>query len=85
MRIERDNLKVKMQKMVFYFIFILAASGYLFLYEGFSSCGKWSLLFVEVHGLLTLEASPHCRTQVLAHELSSCGKGLAAPWHVGLP
>ena len=35
MRIERDNLKVKMQKKVFYFIFIFGCTGYLLLYEGF--------------------------------------------------
>ena len=49
--------------------------------QALSSCGKWRLLFVAVHGLLIAEASLCFGAQalgaqasvVVAHGISSCG------------
>ena len=68
----------------FFFFFLihllLAALGLGCCPWAFSSCGKWGLLFVAVHGFLTAVAS-HCRARalgaqaslVVARGLSSCG------------
>ena len=53
-----------------------------------SSCGKWRLLFVEVHGLLLVEASPIAEHRLQAHELSSCGTRAQLPcgtWDLSRP
>lgn len=39
-----------------FFFFTFGCAGSLLLCSGFSSCGEWGLLFVAVHGLLTVMA-----------------------------
>ena len=56
--------------------------------RAFSSCGKWRLLFVEVHGLLIVKASPIAEHRLQAHELSSCGTRARLPcgmWDLSKP
>ena len=69
---------------IYSFIYLfLAALGLCCCARAFSSCSKWGLLFVVVHGLLIVVSSlvaEHglyaCRLQKLWH------MGLVAPWHV---
>ena len=54
----------------------MAALGLSRCMRAFSSCGKWGLLFVAVHGLLTAVASLVGGAQasvVVARGLSGCG------------
>ena len=44
-------------RVFFWFFVFLAALGLHCCMQGFSSCGKWGLLFVAVRGLLTVVAS----------------------------
>ena len=44
--------------------------------RAFSGCRRWGLIFVAVHGLLTVMAS-----LVAEHGLSACGLQLL--WHMG--
>ena len=68
---------------LFIYLF-LAALGLRCCVQAFSSCGERGLLFVAVHGLLTVVAS-----LVAEHGLQARGlqqlwlAGLVAPWHVG--
>ena len=62
-------------KKIFLF-YVLAVLGLLCCSWSFSSCGKWGLLFVAVHGLLFAVAS-----LVAEHELQACG--FQQLWHTG--
>ena len=62
----------------FWLRWVFAACG------AFSSCGKWGLLFVAMHGLLIGVSSLVVKPRFQAHELqqlehSSCGLGLSCP------
>ena len=49
--------KVKKIFLIYLFYLFLAAFGLRCCAQAFSSCGKWGLLFVAVHGLLIAVAS----------------------------
>ena len=51
-----------------YFLF-LAALGLCCCAQAFSSCGRWGLLFVAVHGLLIVVASLVAEHRLYAHRL----------------
>ena len=52
---------------IIYLFYFLAAVGLCSYVQAFSSCGKQSLLFIMVHGLLIAVAS------LVAHSLQVCG------------
>ena len=62
------------KKNLFYFIYLfLVALGLCCCTRAFSSCGEWGLLFIAVHGLLTVVVSLVAEHGLQARQLSSCG------------
>ena len=51
----------------------MAVLGLRFCARAFSSCGKWSPLFIAVHGPLTIVASLVAEHRLQARRLSNCG------------
>ena len=51
----------------------MAVLGLRFCVRAFSSCGKWGLLFIAVHGPLTIAASVVAEHRLQTRRLSSCG------------
>ena len=51
----------------------MAVLGLRFCARAFSSCGKWGLLFITVHGPLTVAASPAVEHRLQTRRLSNCG------------
>ena len=75
---EARNLSFLKNKFIYLFLAVL---GLHCCAGAFSGCGKWGLLFLAVHGLLTVVDSLCCGAWalgvgalvVVAHRLSSCG------------
>ena len=51
----------------------MAVLGLRFCARGFSSCGKWGLLFITVHGPLIITASLVVEHRLQTRRLSNCG------------
>ena len=58
---------------IYLFIYFLAVLGLRFRARAFSSCGKQGLLFIVVHGPLTIAASLVAEHRLQMRKLSSCG------------
>ena len=66
------------------FFLFLAALGLLCCARAFSSCGEWRLLFVAVHGLLTVVASLVAEHRLYGAQASvAVARGLQQLWHTG--
>jgi len=69
---------------ILFIYFILVVLGLCCCKQAFSSCSPRGLLFVKMHGLLTVVASLVVEQRLMAHGLSSCGSGLSRPGVCGV-